>query len=195
MKFNDKRSEQQVLEKTAELLFRRGIRGWNMDELAAEAGLAKNTLYRIIGSKEQLIERVILDYSRRGHSRIVAIIDRECGYMETLQAIAEEYPEHMNSLYADFLRDIFLEYPDMEKTVRSYRDEMTTRITDFIRRGIVEGYLRADLQPEAVFELLQAIILFFMKAGFKGPELSGRIREGFYCILYGVVPRQPDPVH
>lgn len=193
MKFNDKQSEQRVLEKTVELLFRRGIRGWNMDQLAAEAGLAKNTLYRIIGSKEQLIERVTLDYCRRGHLRMVEIMDREDGYLEALEAMAEEFPEHMNSIYADFLQDVFLEYPGLEKAVRSYRDEMTMRITDFIRRGIVEGYLREDLQPESVFELLQAIILFFVKASFKGPELSGRIREGFRCLLYGIVPHQPGP--
>lgn len=190
MKFNDKQSEQRVLDKTAELLSRRGIRGWNMDQLAAEAGLAKNTLYRIIGSKEQLVERVMLNYCRSGHLRIIKIIDREDGYMETLKSIVEEYPEHMNSLYADFFQEVFLEYPSLEKSVRSYRDEMTIRITDFIRRGIAEGELREDLQAESVFELLQAIILFFMQAGFKGPELSGRIREGFYCILYGVVPRR-----
>lgn len=191
MKFNNKQSEQQVLKKAAEFLFRHGIRGWNMDQLAAEAGLAKNTLYRIIGSKEQLIERVILDYCRSGHSRIIEIIDRENGYMETLKAIVEEYPEHMNSLYADFLQEVLLEYPGLEKAVRSYRDEMTTRITDFIRRGIVEGYLREALQPETVFELLQAIILFYIKAGFNGLDLSGKIREGFCCILYGIAPHRP----
>ena len=190
MKFNDKQSEQRVLDKTAELLSRRGIRGWNMDQLAAEAGLAKNTLYRIIGSKEQLIERVMLNYCRSGHLRIINIIDREDGYMETLKAIMDEYPEHMNSLYADFFQEVFLEYPSLEKSMRSYRDEMTIRITDFIRRGIAEGYLRENLQAESVFELLQAIILFFVQTGFKGPELSGKIHEGFYCILYGIVPRQ-----
>lgn len=189
MKFNDKESEQRVLEKTADLLSRRGIRGWNMDQLAAEAGLAKNTLYRIIGSKEQLIERVILDYCRSGHLRIVRIIDREGGYLETLQAIVEEYPEHLNSLYADFFQEVFLEYPGLERAVRSYRDEMTTQITDFLRLGIEAGYLRKDLKAESVFELLQAISLFFIKSGLKGSELSGMIREGYCCILYGVVPR------
>jgi AcrR family transcriptional regulator len=187
VKFNDKHSEQRVLDKTAELLFRRGIKGWNMDQLSAEAGLAKNTLYRMIGSKEQLIERVILDYCRRGHLQMVGMIKREAGYLETLEVIAKEFPEHMNSLYADFMQEVFLEYPGVEKTVRGYRDDMTGQITDFIRRGIAEGYLREDLQPELLFELLQAMILSFVQAGFKGAELSGRIHEGFRCLLYGVV--------
>ncbi|SET55032.1 transcriptional regulator, TetR family [Lacrimispora sphenoides] len=187
MKFNDKQNEQRVLEKTAEFLSRRGIRGWNMDELAAESGLAKNTLYRIIGSKEKLIERVVLEYCNRGHSRMTDIIDHGNDYMETLEIVAAEFPKHMNSLYADFLLEVFLEYPNLEKVVRNHRDELTESITEFIRRGVTEGYLRKDIQPELAFELLQAIILFFVKSGLKGKELSEKIHQGFRCLIYGIV--------
>ncbi|SHJ76747.1 transcriptional regulator, TetR family [Anaerocolumna jejuensis DSM 15929] len=187
MKFNDKQSEIRVLEKTAELLSRRGIRGWNMDELAAEAGLAKNTLYRIIGSKEKLIERVVLEYCHRGLSRMIEIIDHGEDYMQTMETIAAEFPEHMNRLYADFLYEVLMEYPNLEKAVRSHRDELTMEITEFIRRGIEEGYLKKDIQPESVFEYLQAIILFFVKSGLKGKELSEKIHGGFNCLIYGIV--------
>lgn len=188
MKYNDKQSEQRVLEKTAELLSNRGIRGWNMDQLAAETGLAKNTLYRIIGSKEELIERVTLNQCRSVHLRIVNVINRETSYMKTLEIIVDEYPEHM-SLYTNFFREVFLEYPRLEKTVRGYSDELKVRIIQFLERGIDEGYLRADLKAESVFEILQAISLFYIKAGAKDTELATKVREGFHCLLYGVVPR------
>ncbi len=187
MKFNDQQSEQRVLEKAGEFLSRRGIRGWNMDELSAEAGLAKNTLYRIIGSKEKLIEHVVLENCYRGLSKMAEIIDREDSYMNTLEIIAAEFPEHMNNLYADFLFEVLLEYPNLEKVVRSHRDEMTVKITDFLYRGMTEGYLRKDIQPELVFEFLQAIVLFFVKSGIKGKELSDKIHEGFRSLIYGIV--------
>ncbi|MEA5015284.1 MAG: hypothetical protein VB099_12040 [Candidatus Limiplasma sp.] len=57
------------------------------------------------------------------------IIEQENSHMETLNTVAAEFPACMNSLYADFLREIFLEYPGLEKVVRSHRDEMTARLT------------------------------------------------------------------
>ena len=79
------------------------------------------------------------------------------------------------------------EYPNLEKAVRSHRDEMTLKIIDFIKRGIEEGYLRKDIHPELAFEFLQAIILFFVKSGFKGKELVEKIHEGFRCLIFGMV--------
>ena len=188
MKYNDKENEQRVLEKTAELLSNRGIKGWNMDQLASETGLAKNTLYRIIGSKEELIERVTLNRCRSVHLRIVNVINREDSYMKTLEAIADEYPEHMR-IYTNFFQEVFLEYPRLEKIVRGYSDELKVRIIQFIERGIDEGYLRGDLKAGTVFEILQAISLFYIKTGAKDLELASKIREGFRCLFYGVVPR------
>ncbi len=190
MKINDQQNEERILAKTSELLSRHGIRGWNMDELAAEAGLAKNTLYRIIVSKEKLIEQVVMGYSLRALSRVNEIIDRENNYLEALAAVAAEFSEDRNILYADFLEDVFLEYPGIEKTIQSHRDEMTARITDFIWRGVTMGYLKKDVHPEFVFEIVMAISLFFIKSGFKGKDLSDRIHEGLLCLLYGIVQQQ-----
>ena len=44
-----------ILQKTVELLQKHSVHGWNMDELSEQAGLSKNTLYKIIGSKEELM--------------------------------------------------------------------------------------------------------------------------------------------
>ena len=96
----------------------------------------------------------------------------------------------MNSLYADFLYEVLQEYPNLEKGVRSHRDEMTVKITDFIKRGMSEGYLRKEVHPEPAFELLQAIILFFVKSGLKGKELVEKIHEGFRCLIFGMVLQQ-----
>ncbi|MDD4803094.1 MAG: TetR/AcrR family transcriptional regulator [Syntrophomonas sp.] len=189
MKFNDKQSEERVLEKAADLLVRRGVRGCNMEQLAAESGLAKNTLYRIIGSKEQLIESVVLSRYRFMKTKMVEIINQEGDYLQTLETMADEFAVYINTFYGDFFHEVFREYPGIEKTVRRQQDEMTTRIIEYLRRGITEGYLRKDLEPESMFKYLQAIILFFVDSELKGSEQSLKIREGFGCLLYGAAVR------
>ena len=56
-KKNDKNIHDNILTVAERLLLAYGIKGWNMDSVAQEAGIAKNTLYKIIDSKEQADRR------------------------------------------------------------------------------------------------------------------------------------------
>ena len=75
MKYNDQNIEAKVLQKTFELLQKYGIRGWNMDMLSLQSGLSKNTLYKIIGSKEDLMERVTMNYYQEIYSQLTKILE------------------------------------------------------------------------------------------------------------------------
>ncbi|MFZ5642913.1 MAG: TetR/AcrR family transcriptional regulator [Bacillota bacterium] len=186
MKANDKQIEQRILERTAEIIFDRGIRGWSMDQLAADVGLAKNTLYKIINSKEELIERVIIGYIRSVQTRMVEIINQERDYIIALEKITSEFPTLLNSLYTGSMQEIFLEYPSIEKRVRAHQDEMTIRIITFLKTGIDKGVLRSDAKPEFFFEILQALILHFIKTGTKGAELADKLRLAFNFLIKGI---------
>lgn len=186
MKINDKQIESRIQERAAEIIFNRGIRGWSMDQLAADVGLAKNTLYKIINSKEELIEKVIIGYIHSVQSRLTEIIKMEPDYLTALEKMISEFPNMLNSLYADSMQEIFLEYPSIEKQVRDHQDEMTQRIIAFFKEGIEQGILRKDAQADFIFEILQALILHFIKSGTKGPDLAGKIRLFLNFFIHGL---------
>ena len=50
-----------VYEVARKFIFEMDIRAWSMDMLAAEADITKRTLYRIVPSKESLVEEVMLE--------------------------------------------------------------------------------------------------------------------------------------
>ncbi|MBN1573196.1 MAG: TetR/AcrR family transcriptional regulator [Deltaproteobacteria bacterium] len=188
MKVNDKYIEERILERTAELISRMGLKGWNMDTLASEAGLAKNTLYKIIGSKEELVERVAKRSIRSVQSRLVEIIDGEGEYVDILRRMITEFPILLSAVRADSMREIFLEYPAVEKGVRVHQDELTDRVLDFIETGIEKGILRGDVTAGFIFDLLRAIVIFHIGsgAGAVGDELSKRIGLSFDCLFNGL---------
>lgn len=194
MKTNDSFIEQRVFQKTAELISTRGIKGWNMDQLAEASGLAKNTLYKMIGSKENLLQRVTFEYINNVQSRLSEIIAANNeDYMTSFKKAVSIFPELLNGFYADHLHEIFLEYPIIETRVRSHQDTVTNKIISFIQHGIDVGVLDSTLDPVQVFETLQAIVLFNMKKELSGKEKSTRISTSIQYLIYGIIKKARNP--
>jgi hypothetical protein len=140
----------------------------------------------MIGSKEDLIEKVVLGYIRSVQIKMVEIINSESDYFTALEKVTGVFPEFMNSLYTDSMQEIFAEYPRVERSVRNHRDDMTRSIVLFIKSGADSGVLRKDINPEFVFEIFQAIVIHYVKSGHKGQDMSQRISEAFRCMIYGI---------
>jgi len=187
MKTNDSRVEQRIFRETAELISRKGIKGWNMDQLAEAAGLAKNTLYKIVGSKENLLKRVTLGYIMDVQSKLSEVMTKNDDYMTAFENVISIFPELLNGLNADSVHEIFLEYPDIEICVRSHQDAVTGNILDFIQKGIDAGVLINTLDVMQVFETLQAIVLYYMKKELSSKERSERISDSIRYLLLGIM--------
>lgn len=186
MKFNDVNIEQRILQKTADLILRRGIKGWNMDQLSQEVGLAKNTLYKIIGSKEGLIEKIIIENIRSVQKQIAGVIANEKDPLVALEKVVIIFPNLLNNNCIDSMQEIFIEYPAIEKSVRRHQDEITESIIYFIDKCIQEGIIRSDITKEFMFEMLKGLVLHLIKNDTKGEEMSKELEVAFNCLMNGV---------
>lgn len=187
MKVHDTELQERIIRLTGDLIGRRGLKGWNMDLLAAEAGVAKNTLYKIITSKEDLVERVALHTVTTVQYQLVKIIQEGGDYLETFEKLVAAFPRLLGTVGADSMREIFLEYPSIEKSVRKHQDTITDTIINFIGRGIEAKILRNDVSPEFIFDLLRAIVLFQIGSGAMGEKLSKNIETSFHCLAHGLI--------
>lgn len=183
MKYNDAAMEQRVLQKAAQLMEKRGIRGWNMDQLAEETNLAKNTLYRIINSKEELMEQIVLRHCKRIYAILHQILQGNDSYMDTLEKLICAYSE----LLPAFFSEIFMEYPRIEEAVERQNTEIRQQVLGYIEQGIHDGYLRKELHAEQVFDLLRAVGLFYSELGKE--ERAGKMQFAFQCVLHGIVQK------
>ena len=183
MKYNDSATQEQVIEKTIELLKLHGVRGWNMDRLSAETKLAKNTLYRIVGSKENLMEQVALKHCKRVYGQLLRISDESGDYFKTLEKLLQTYSEISPAYFAE----IFLEYPNVKSAVETHFVEAKQRLINYIEAGISAGHVK-DLGAEKIFDLLRSIGLFFVGTTDKR-ERAEKIQFAFQCVLHGIVNR------
>jgi AcrR family transcriptional regulator len=186
MKVNDTYLEERIVARVKELIIERGVSGWNMDRLAADAGVAKNTLYKIVGSKEEIVGRVVLDHVRRVQGELAKILEARGSYEETVAALIHRFPRLIDSSLTRRLGEIFREFPAVEAAVRSHQDRLTDQILVFFREGIEKGIVRDDVSPDFILDLCRAVILFHFTSGATGDLLTERLEKSFQCIAFGI---------
>ena len=175
-----------VLGLARELIRARGVRGWSMSDLAREAGLAKNTLYKIAGSKETLVERLVIDQLEGTLFFLVRIIDNEQDYRPSAKRIMAEAPRFLVGAPRLAFSEIFLEYPAIEKKAVQYRAETYQALKNFVRKGMVEGHIRDDVTPEFLMGLIQGIVDHYLSSGLRGEALREALIMAFRCLREGV---------
>ena len=182
--------KERIILTTRDFLRRHGLRGWNMDLLAQETGLAKNTLYKIIGSKEQLLEQVIISKMRQDLFHIDRIINEEKDYETAVNRIIEKVVDLTKNSVANVIPNIYFEYPSMEKKIKSSQKELTTTISQFIQNGMDMGRIRDDLTPEFIFDLIEGIVIHYFRSGLTGAEFEKAFQCSMDCLINGLRKRE-----
>ncbi len=186
MKVSNADIRDRVILTTRELLRKRGLKGWNMDLLAQEAGLAKNTLYKIIVSKERLLEEVILSKMREDLVQIEQILDEEEDYEKAVSRITKRFADLVKDNFDYVIPSIYLEYPALEKNVRAAQKEIYTSLNAFILKGIAKGVMRDDVSPEFVLDLAEGIVLHYYRSGCTGEKFETAFQSAMDCLVNGL---------
>lgn len=140
--------------------FEHGYCQCTMDELAAELGMSKKTLYVHFPSKEALMAAVIADLSREVRASADALIaNRQLNFAEKLRGFAEGMAERMTRMNPRLLRDLQRFAPEVYQRVAKMREENIPYVFGrFIEEGRLAGFVRTDLPTDfAVTFFLQAM--------------------------------------
>lgn len=186
MKVNDDLIIKRVVDSASDFLHRKGLKGWNMDNLASAAGITKPTLYKIVSSKEELIKNVVINDIRSMFSKALKVRNSKSDYIIAFEKFFIEYSKFFTKGNLDYMQRALLEYPALEKNVLKYSDELSEQIIDFIKEGILIKKIRKDVNPEHAFELLRAIVHHNVITEGKPSERARKIRAMFNLLIYGI---------
>ncbi len=163
--------EQAILDATNRLLAQKGYELMVMDDIAAEVGIAKGSLYKHFDSKESLAGAVLIQLLRRTHDalrnlpgnlnalqRLQEIL--RWVWVERLAGAVPHLPSTSQSLSASLVSNT--EYMDQ---LMQFSDS----VGEIISQAKKDGLLRADLPDEFVLYSLYARscdpTLDYLKAG------------------------------
>lgn len=133
-----------------------GFRGVTMDDLAAELGMSKKTLYAHFASKSVLLDAVLEDKLRSAEADLGAITD-QCAsdFDAALQALLATLGRHGEELQPAFLRDMAREAPELFQRVQGRRRALIQRhFGKLLGEGRKTGMIRKDINADLMIEIL-----------------------------------------
>ena len=150
-----RKTRDQLLEATAEVLYRKGLRGTRVDDLERAAGLARPTLYEYYKSKKSLVVAALAARVERRKSALETIVDQSGGGLGGLMALVENYQRLRSS---DGFRGCPLVAAATEESDEAVR-EIASDFKLWTERLLAESARQAGLrQPEQLAESLMLVL-------------------------------------
>lgn len=155
--------KERILVKSHELFNRYGIRSVSMDDIAAQLGMSKKTVYQYFSDKEELVDAcfsAVMD-----HSRLRCLSDQQ----------RSENPIHELFLAFDMTKEVFAEMnPAVLYDMQKYHPAAFRKFQEFkygflykvissnLERGIQDELYRADMDIDVIARLrIESVMLPF----------------------------------
>jgi AcrR family transcriptional regulator len=161
-----------------------GFRSVTMDDLAAELGMSKKTLYATFSSKTALLEAVLLDKFQEVETDLGRITSHRSGDVLTaLHDLLACVQRHTEEIQPAFLRDIRRETPDLFKIVETRRAGLIQRyFGKLLGEGRKSGIIRRDVPVRLIMEILLGATQAIMNPA-KMADLDLTPKAGYTAII------------
>jgi len=175
---------QQIVEAARGHFFSHGFRSVTMDDLAAELGISKKTLYTHFPGKIELLEAVLTDKFAGVETKLNEVMRAHPHDFSTaLHELLVNTQLELDEIKPPFVRDMRQKAPQVFKVIERRRAALIER---FFGKLFVEGQrtgmVRKDVPVKLIIEILLTIVQAIMNPVKMG-ELGMMPKDGFAGIL------------
>jgi AcrR family transcriptional regulator len=147
---------ERIIEKAMQEFSMHGIRAVKMDDLAADLGISKRTLYEIFKDKETLLLEGIKEYYNRKREYLFDYAEENHDVMEIVLEAYRMKVEEVRSVNPAFYQDL-IKYPKVTRFMKESQETSRTAFLDFMNRGVEDGYFRKDVNYQLVPHIFDAL--------------------------------------
>lgn len=157
-------SRTRILDAAAATLRARGLAGAKLSEIAKIAGMLAPSLYHHFGSKDQLVEEVMMEGIYHNTRHIVSHVEVLGSGASPIQRLETAIRSHIDFLltgddYSSAVARVFDDLPDdMKKRVVAAYSGFDNYWRDLIVAAQKDGSANADLDPTVVRKFLIAML-------------------------------------
>jgi len=179
---------QRIIKAARSHFFAHGFRGVTMDDLAAELGMSKKTLYASFASKEALLRAVLVDKFTSVETDLERITSEgSADVLAALRQLLACMKNHAEEIQPPFVRDIRREAPEMFQLVQNRRRDLIQRyFGKLFEQGRRAGIIRKDVPAQLMIEILLGATEAIMNPP-KLAELELTPKAGFTAIIAVVI--------
>lgn len=161
-----------------------GFRSVSMDDLAAELGMSKKTLYVSFSNKAALIEAVLKDKFGEVEVDLEQLAKEQVANVEmALHQFLSCLQRHTAEIQPAFVRDIGRETPELFQLIEQRRRELIRRyFGGLFEDGKKAGMIRADIPTHLIIEILLGAVQAIMNPP-KLLELGLTVEQGYSSVI------------
>ena len=152
-------TKNRICKETWERLVRFGYTKLIIDDLAADLGISKKTLYKFFPTKKDLVHDVALGTFHEKTAEIRNLIENpQLEYTEKLKKLFE-YLSTLIAVIGPVAIDLQRNAPEIVEEMLEYRQKLIeTNILGLLLEGIAKGILRSDMNPELIMLIFINVI-------------------------------------
>ena len=143
--------KERILAKAADLFLRYGIRSITMDEIAAQLGISKKTIYQFFTDKDDMVDAVIEQEIRKNENECNLFRDQAENAVHQIFLALESLEEMLKYTNPLMLYDLEKHHPRSFRKLKDYKYQfLYGMIAANIQWGMEEELYRPDLQKDIV---------------------------------------------
>lgn len=125
-----------------------------MDDIAADLGISKRTLYEIFHNKKELLIEVVNYRTAIANEFVGRMVKKASNVLEVIMMAYLKSMELYLSTNKKFFEDIE-KYPRVSQLIKARYGKDDESTVEFLNRGVDEGLFRSDINLHIIFLLLR----------------------------------------
>ncbi len=180
---------------TSEKLFMNyGLKSISMDDIAAEIGISKKTIYKHFSTKDKLIQITLSLYLKNEKKVVTKIALESENAVEEIITIGKHVINMARKLKPTLIFDLKKYHSENWKLIEEHHNNFINEtIRKNIEKGIAEGLFRENINPEVIAKLYVVKSLFISdETNFplKFISLDSLLKEHLLYHLYGILSHE-----
>lgn len=135
---------EKVIVVSGELFRKNGIKSITMDDVAANLGMSKRTLYEMFKDKETLLRECILRQQRLMSEYVNELMNASMNVIEVMLSCYQRSVENFRDTNYRFFEDI-KKYPGLSDLLHKTRELESDEAMAYFRLGVEQGLFRNDV--------------------------------------------------
>ena len=147
-------TKDRILLRASALFLRNGIKSVSMDDIAANLGMSKKTLYKTFTNKDEIVQAVMTNHLSQAQSECACYASKAGDAVREMLDISAWADEQFANVHPSIFYDLKKYHPAAWALFSTHKSSfILDQITRNLRRGIAEGLFRADLDVEVLARL------------------------------------------
>lgn len=179
------------IERVEKLFLRYGIKSITMDDVAADLGISKKTLYQMVESKNDLVMRVLEAHISREKTHCLHLASSAANAIDEIFIILDTNSQELAQMKTNIINDLQKYHHQAWELVRTFQyDYVVKVIKENLLRGQSEGLYRMDFDVDILSKLhLASSFTLFDPVLFPDDSISKVLLFQEYMLhyLHGIV--------